>query len=152
MYNDESNRATFELDAYLNDASLTEGQRRRLGLFRSVESGVSSRIELLCERSGIEVTDVAVLVIGPALLTACLGMEASGLTNVVLGHRTWIYALLHAVLPPLSGAPADPYADLLKPSPDRSVRVLILDEEAMTVISYGTFITVCIHPTHRAVA
>jgi len=152
MHDDASDGTAVDLDVYLNDASLSEGQRRRLGLFRSVESGVCSRIESLCERSGIEVTDVAVLVIGPSAQEAFFGWGGERVINVVLGHRTRVYALLNVVLPPLPEAPVDPYADLLQPSPDRCVRVLIIDEESITVMSYGTFITVRVDPANRAVA
>jgi len=61
---------------------------------------------------------------------------------VILGHRDKLHAFLHAMLPPVEDAPFDPYADLLEPATARCVRVLIVDHESLTVMSYGTFVTV----------
>lgn len=152
MHDDERDGKASDLDVCLDDASLTEGQKRRLELFRAVESGICSRIETLCERSGLEVTDVAVLVIGPSAPDVFFGGQRERVINVVMGHRSRIYALLIGLLPPLPEAPIDPYADLLEPSPDRCVRLLIIDEESITVLSYGSFITVRIDPGNLAVA
>lgn len=149
---DESEQTASDLDAYLNDAALTEGQRRRLALFRVVEGGVCERIEALCEQSGIEVTDVAVLVIGPAAPEALWGIGGDGVINVVLGDRTRVYGLLRSLLPPPRGTALDPYGDLLARSPDGCVRVLIIDGDSLTVMSYGTFITVRLDPATMAVA
>src|SRR5690242_9885270 len=127
-----------DLDAYLNDESLTEGQKRRLGLFKSVESGVCARVESLCETSGVDVIDVAILVIAPSAHDIFFGDDVERGTNVVLGHRDKLYAFLNMTLPATPEAPFDPYADLLEPAPDRCVRVLVIDDESLTVMSYGT--------------
>lgn len=152
MHDDERDGMAFDLDAYLEEASLTDGQRRRLRLFQSVEREACARVEALCEGSGLEVTDVAALIIGPTAPEVFFGPGIDRMISVVLGHRSRIYALLHAVLPPLFDAEIDPYADLFAPAPDRCIRVLIIDEESLTVLSYGTFVTVRIDPANRAVA
>ena len=154
------------LEAYLEEPGLTEGQRRRLGLFHAVEGGICTRIERLCTEEAIEVTDVAVLVVAPdvhalfftndaltndALTDGALADGAPGQptgggdvarTSVILGHRDKLHAFLHTMLPPSDDAPFDPYADLLDPAPSRCVRVLIVDHDSLTVMSYGTFVTV----------
>lgn len=130
------------LSAFLSDASLSEGQRRRVALFRSVEGGVCARVEQMCVTNGIEVTDVAVLVVDISAHDLFFqGEEAEG-TCVVLGHRDQIRDFLRSVLPPAEDAPFDPYEDLESPAPARCVRVLIVDHESLTVMSYGTFVTV----------
>jgi hypothetical protein len=152
MHDDDSDGEACDLDAFLESPSLTEGQKRRLRLFRSVERGVCARIEALCELRSLEVVDVAALILSPSAPEILFRGQGERLINVVLGHRSRIYALLHALLPPVAGAPGDPYADLLEEAPDQCVRVLIVDEESITVLSYGTFITVRIDPARRAVA
>jgi hypothetical protein len=130
------------LAAFLDEASLTDGQRRRLSLFRSLESGVSARIEHLCVTTGVEVTDVAVLVVDVSAHELFFhGQERRG-TCLVIGHRAEICAFLRSVLPPAEDAPFDPYEDLLEPAPALCVRVMIVDHESLTVMSYGTFVTV----------
>ncbi|UQA63856.1 hypothetical protein E8A73_031920 [Polyangium aurulentum] len=131
------------LAAFLDDPSLTEGQRRRLSLFRTVENGICSRIEQMCVTSGLEVTDVAVLVVDASAQGLFFqGDDTVNGTCVVLGHRERLYAFLTSVLPPAEDAPFDPYEDLREPAPARCVRVLIVDHESLTVMSYGTFVTV----------
>jgi hypothetical protein len=151
MRDDERDGQAFDLDAYAGDASLTEGQKRRLDLFRGVESGVCSRIEAMCERTGLAVTDVAVLVIGKDAPEVLFGAGGERVISVVMGHRGKMYAWLSALLPPPEGE-VDPYGDLLEPSPAQCVRVMIIDEGAITVMSYGAFITVRLDPMKRAVA
>jgi hypothetical protein len=141
-----------DLDDYIARGPLSQGQRSRLRTFQSVETGICQRVEELCQRSGIEVTDVGVLVIAPGAQPLFFGEDAEPGTNVVLGHRARLYAFLNAILPPTADAPFDPYVDLLAPSPDRCVRVLIIDDESLTVMSYGTFVTVRIDPANKAVA
>jgi len=151
MRDDERDGQAFDLDAYASDASLTEGQKRRLDLFRAVEGGVCSRIEAMCERTGLEVTDVAVLVIGKGAPEVLFRAGGERVINVVMGHRARMYAWLSALLPPPE-AEVDPYGDLLEPAPAQCVRVLIIDEGVITVMSYGSFITVRMDPKNRAVA
>jgi hypothetical protein len=139
-----------DLQGNLDEAALTPGQRRRLGIFQGVESGVSARIEAFCEETGVEVVDVAVLIIAPAAQGVFFGpLEERG-TAVILGDRLRLHAFLESVLPPVPGAPFDPYADLLEPAPARCVRVLIIDDESLTVLSYGSFITVELDPREMA--
>lgn len=142
------------LEAYLQEPGLPEGQRRRLRLFQAVESGVCSRIERFCTENGLEVTDLAVLLVAPEahpLFEGTLevgdggsaGARRAGLPpiSVILGHRERLRAFLCAVLPKAEDAAFDPYGDLLEPAPARCVRVLIVDDESLTVMSYGTFVT-----------
>lgn len=142
-----------DLDAYIDGEEISEGQKSRLRVFQGVEGGVCTRVEELCEKGGVDVTDVGVLVIAPRAHSLFFddGEESPG-TDVVLGHRSKLYAFLRAVLPPAEGAPIDPYVDLLEPSPTRCVRVLIIDDESITVLCYGTFVTVRMDPANRAVA
>jgi hypothetical protein len=152
MHDDGTGARSGGLRAWLDDEALTPGQKKRLSLFQSVEMPVCARIEEVCGAGGMEVTDVAVLVIAP---------EARGLffddvegvgVSVIIGHRSRLRAFLVAALPPAPGAPADPYADLLEEAPPRCVRVLVIDDESLTVLSYGTFVTVLVDPARRAVA
>ncbi len=182
---DECGRtAGCNLDNYLKEPGLPEGQRRRLRLFQTVETGICHRIERFCTENALEVTDLAVLVVAPeaqilffngalepepadgvsdgyplpglsadATRTrdqgpADAGRRASGpgrssmpSVSVILGHRERLHAFLHSVLPPSDDAPFDPYMDLRDPAPARCVRVLIVDHESLTVMSYGTFVT-----------
>ena len=78
------------LGAWLDDETLTAGQRKRLTIFQSVEALACARIEELCGHGGVEVSDAAVLVIAP---------EAQGIffeetyppgVSVVIGHRSRI--------------------------------------------------------------
>lgn len=135
------------LEAYLKEPGLTEGQRRRLRLFQTVETAVSDRVEELCTCSALDVTDAAILVVSPAARRLFFRSPASSRADppgasIVLGHRARLYAFLHAVLPPADEAPFDPYADLLAPSPPQCVRVLIVDEDSLTVLNYGAFVVV----------
>ncbi|MCC6551932.1 MAG: hypothetical protein IT372_02775 [Polyangiaceae bacterium] len=151
---DEDGRAPqhgCSLEAYLEGPSLTEGQRRRLRLFQAVEGAICARIERICTEEAIDVTDVAVLVVAPEVRELFFGdapaagprqARDGGPTSVVLGHRDRLHAFLHGALPPSEDAPFDPYADLTEPAPARCVRVLIVDHESLTVMSYGTFVTV----------
>src|SRR5262249_28539653 len=123
-----------------------------LRIFRAVEGGVSSRVELFCEETRVEVVDVAVLVIAPAAHEGVFGEKPERGTAVILGQRNRIYAFLHAGVPPLPDAPFDPYVDLLEAAPARCVRVLIIDDESLTVLSYGSFVTVDLDPDRLAVA
>lgn len=141
-----------DLEAHLDDQALTSGQQRRLGVFKGVESGVSTRIETFCEETGAEVSDVAVLIIAPTAHGIFFGATEEQGTAVILGDRVRLHAFLETVLPPVPGAPFDPYADLLESAPPRCVRVLIIDDESLTVLSYGSFITVDLNPVPMAMA
>lgn len=136
----------------LGDRSLTAGQLRRLGIFHSVATGVSTRIESFCEETGAEVIDVAALIIAPTARGVFFGAASERGIAVILGDRVRLHAFLEMVLPPAPGAPFDPYADLLEPAPPRCVRVLIIDDESLTVLSYGSFITVHLDASPRAMA
>lgn len=131
--------------AGLESVTLSDGQRRRLELFKRVEQSVCSRIEQLCMQEGIPVVDVAVLVLSPEARGLVFDDEdeggADGIT-VVLGHRDKLYGFLHAAMPEAEDALVDPYEDLLAPAPALCVRVLIVDGASITVMSYGTFVTV----------
>jgi hypothetical protein len=131
-----------DFSAWLDDPSLTDGQKRRLRVFHSVEGSVSARIELLCAGGDLDVVDVAVLVVAPTAQEIFFGGELGPGTSVILGHRSRIHAFLCQMLPPAPDAPFDPYADLLEPAPVRCVRVLVIDDESLTIMSYGTFVTV----------
>jgi hypothetical protein len=137
---------------HLDAAALTSGQRRRLAIFRLVESGVSERIETFCEETGAEVVDVGVLIIAPTAGGAFFEPPTEQGTAVILGDRQRLHAFLEEVLPPVSGAPFDPYVDLLEPAPPHCVRILIIDDESLTVLSYGSFITVELDPRSMASA
>jgi hypothetical protein len=136
----------------LDDPSLTPGQRRRVELFANVEATVCERIEQLCVAGGLPVTDTAVLVVAPNANELVFGDEMGRGTSVLLGHRLRVYEFLEAALPKAPDAPFDPYADLLDPAPARCVRVLVLDHESLTVMSYGTFVTVRLDPGKQAQA
>jgi hypothetical protein len=146
------NEETRDLETSLGDQALTSGQRRRLGIFHAVETGVSTRIETFCEETGTEVVDVAVLIIAPAAHGVFFGANKERGTAVILGDRVRLHAFLETVLPKAPGAPFDPYADLLEPAPVRCVRVLIIDDESLTVLSYGSFITVELNAKPAAMA
>ena len=136
----------------LDDPSLTPGQRRRIELFANVEGTVCERIEQLCAAGGLPVIDTAVLVVAPSANELVFGDEMGRGTSVLLGHRLRVYEFLDAALPKAPDAPFDPYADLLEPAPARCVRVLVLDHESLTVMSYGTFVTVRVNPGKQAQA
>jgi hypothetical protein len=140
------------LRASLDDESLTPGQRKRIAVFQSVEAPICARIEEMCGEGGIEVTDVAVLVVAPEARGIFFEGDAEPGVSVVLGHRRMVRDFLCAALPPLPDAPEDPYGDLGEEAPPRCVRVLVVDEEALTVLSYGTFVTVSVDPNRQAVA
>jgi hypothetical protein len=146
------NEDSRHFEAQLEAAALTSGQRRRLGIFQLVEDGVSTRIESFCEETGAEVVDVGVLIIAPAANGVFFGAIEEQGTAVILGDRLRLHAFLEEVLPPVRGAPFDPYADLLEAAPPRCVRVLIIDDESLTVLSYGSFITVELDPRVMASA
>jgi hypothetical protein len=133
-------------------AALTSGQRHRLAIFRVVESGVSDRIETFCEETGAEVVDVGVLIIAPTARGVFFEPPMEQGTAVILGDRQRLHAFLEQVLPPAPGAPFDPYMDLLEPAPLHCVRILIIDDESLTVLSYGSFITVELDPRSMASA
>jgi hypothetical protein len=153
MHDDGSESRSGGLRAWLDDASLTRGQKKRLSIFQSVESPVCARIEEVCGAGGVEVTDVAVLVIAPQARALFFDEEEVGTgVAVVIGHRTRVRAFLNATLPPAPTAPSDPYADLLEAAPDCCVRVMVVDDESLTVLSYGTFVTVRMGPGRQAVA
>jgi hypothetical protein len=139
------------IESCLRDPSLTDGQRRRLRLFQQVEPAVVKRIEGLCESGEIEVPDVGVLVIAPMAHGLVFDGSYDPCVNVLVGPRTEIHQFLQAALPPAQDG-TDPYADLLEPAPPRCVRVLILDDESLTVMSYGCFLTVRMDPRFVAQA
>lgn len=130
------------LNSFLAEALLTDGQRRRISLFRSVESAVCSRIEQMCVTSGIDVVDVAVLVVDVSAHELFFQDEEAVGTCVLIGHRDKVRDFLRSALPPAEDAPFDPYEDLQSAAPARCVRVMIVDHESLTVMSYGTFVTV----------
>jgi hypothetical protein len=140
------------LRAWLDDAALTPGQKKRLSVFQSVEAPVCARIEEVCGVGGVEVTDVAVLVIAPEARELFFDDPESTGVSVVIGHRIRVRSFLEAALPASPNAPSDPYADLLEEAPARCVRVLVIDDESITVMSYGTFVTVRVEPGKQAVA
>ena len=146
---DEKSR---NFEAQLDAEALTSGQRRRLGIFQVVENRVSERIEAFCEETGAEVVDVAVLIIAPAANAVFFGSATEPGTAVILGDRLRLHAFLGEVLPRAPDVLFDPYADLLEPAPLRCVRVLIIDDESLTVLSYGSFITVELDPRAMASA
>jgi hypothetical protein len=149
---DQHGSTAEDLSTWLTDPSLTEGQRRRLRVFQDVEASVSSRIEQLCQGGDLDVVDVAVLVVAPTAQELFFDGELGEGTSVILGHRSRIHAFLSQMLPAAPDAPFDPYADLLEPAPVRCVRVLVIDAESLTVMSYGTFVTVRIGAGDRAQA
>jgi len=134
----------------LDDPSLTPGQKRRIRLFAQVEATVTARIEELCVTGGLDVTDVAALVVAPSAHELVFGAKLCPGTSVLLGHRDHVYEFLAAALPKAEDAPFDPYADLRDPAPSGCVRVLVLDHESLTVLSYGTFVTVQVPGNGRA--
>jgi hypothetical protein len=153
MHDDGSEPRSDGLRAWLDDASLTPGQKKRLSIFQSVESPVCARIEEVCGAGGVEVHDVAVLVIAPQARALFFDEDEAGDgVSLVIGHRSRVRAFLNATLPPAETAPSDPYADLLEPAPPRCVRVMVIDDESLTVLSYGTFVTVRVGPGKQAVA
>ena len=152
MHDDQRGYGPGSLLASLDDATLTPGQRKRLAVFHSVEGPVCARIEEMCGEGGIEVTDVAVLVIAPEARCLFFEDDAGAGVSVVIGHRSRLRAFLETMLPPAPEAPEDPYSDLLSPAPDRCVRVLVVDDQSLTVLSYGTFVMVNMGPGKRAVA
>jgi hypothetical protein len=130
--------------ATLSDASLTEGQRERVRLFQRVEAAVAARIERACLGTGMDVTDVAVLVAAPAAHELLFGEDGNEGTTVVIGHRLQVHTFLSSLLSSPGGV--DPYIDLLGPAPPHCVRVLVLDDRALTVISYGSFVAIPLDP------
>jgi hypothetical protein len=144
--------ASSGIAAHLDDPSLTAGQRRRIGLFAAVEAVVCARIQELCAAGGLEVIDTAALVVAPTANELVFGDPMGSGTSVLLGHRARLYEFLDAALPRAEDAPSDPYADLLQPAPARCVRVLVIDHESLTVLSYGTFVTVRMAGGNRASA
>ncbi|WP_231511865.1 hypothetical protein [Chondromyces apiculatus] len=149
------------LDRYLQEPGVSEGQRSRLRLFQSMETNVCTKVERFCTDNGVEVTDLAVLIVAPeahvlfqdALKTnpgrvagrggeGSVHLSALPSASVILGHRTRLHAFLRAALPTDDAEVQDPYRDLLVPSPMRCVRILIIDSDSITIMSYGTFVTV----------
>ncbi|WP_245678491.1 hypothetical protein [Chondromyces crocatus] len=140
------------LDRYLREPGISEGQRRRLQLFQTVESGVCAKVERFCTEHGIEVTDLAVLLVAPEahllFRNALLAQPGSGRrpstpqASLILGHRSQLHSFLRRALPPNESDAADPYMDLMTPAPARCVRILIIDDDSLTIMSYGTFVTV----------
>jgi hypothetical protein len=141
-----------KFEAQLDAEALTAGQRRRLGIFQVVENRVSARIEAFCEETGAEVIDVGVLIISPSANGVFFGSATEPGTAVILGDRLRLHAFLGEVLPKAPDVQFDPYADLLEPAPLRCVRILIIDDESLTVLSYGSFITVELDPGAMATA
>ncbi len=136
----------------LDDPALTPGQQRRIAIFQSVEALVCARIEDLCGAAEIDLQDVAVLVIAPEARSLFFGDDAGEGVSVVVGHRSRLHDFLRAALPVAEDAPVDPYGDLSDPAPPRCVRLMVVDDQSLTVMSYGTFITVRIAPGKQAVA
>ena len=152
MHDDRASR-TGNLRAWIDDEALTPGQRKRIAVFESVETPVCERIEEICGPGGVEVTDVAVLVVAPEARDLFFTDQETGAgVSVIIGHRGRLHAFLSDTLPPAEDAPADPYGDLLDPAPAQCVRVLVIDADSLTVMSYGTFVTVRLGASPRAVA
>jgi hypothetical protein len=145
-------RGDSPLSAQLDDPALSAGQRRRVRLFAEVESTVTARMGELWEAGGLEVVDTAALVVGPTAIDLLFGDAPGHATRVLLGHRRRIYDFLSSALPKAEHAPFDPYVDLLDPAPPRCVRVLVLDHETLTVLCYGTFVTVAMDDPKRGLA
>jgi hypothetical protein len=152
MHDDGSETRSHGLRAWLDDAALTPGQRKRISIFQSVESAICARIEEVCGAGELEVTDVAVLVIAPEARGLFFDDDTGQGVSVVIGHRGQLYAFLDTTLPPDPEAAVDPYADLLEPAPSCCVRVMVVDDASLTVMSYGTFVTVHVEPGKQAVA
>jgi len=133
------------LAAALADVTLTEGQRRRVRLFQAVEPAVAERIERAYLLTSMDVTDVAVLIVSPDAQSVLFGEEVTDELTVVIGHRTKLYTFLSSLLW-RAGDEADPYVDLLTPAPPRCVRVLVVDRNAVTVLSYGSFVALPLDP------
>ena len=152
MHDDGTNARSGDLRAWLDDPELSAGQKKRLSIFQSVEGPVCARIEEVCGSGGVEVMDVAVLVIAPEAHHIFFEEVETPGVSVVIGHRSRVHAFLDAALPPSPDAPSDPDADLLEEAPPRCVRVMVIDDESLTVMSYGTFVTVRVDPGKRAVA
>jgi hypothetical protein len=140
------------LRGWLDDASLTPGQRKRIAIFQSVESEVCARIEEGCGGGELDVTDVAVLVIAPEAHGLFFDGRVGEGVSVIIGHRGRLHAFLEATLPPAPDVEVNPYADLLEPAPSCCVRVMVIDDESLTVMSYGTFVTVRMSPGEQSVA
>lgn len=140
------------VDVFLDDPSLTAGQKHRLSLFHRIESVVCSRVEEMCATGDVDVTDIAVLVVDPSANVLLFGDDQPRGTTILLGHRGEVRAFLNSVLPAADDAPFDPYDDLLAPAPSQSVRVLIMDDHSLTVMSYGTFVTLNVDPDQMAQA
>jgi|GEM_PF-6657900 hypothetical protein len=142
----ESQEDPASMDVFLDNPSLPDGQRRRLSLFRSIEGVVCTRVEEMCATGEIDVTDVAVLVVDATAHDLLFPENQPCGTTILVGHRRELRAFLNSMLPAADDAPFDPYDDLLEPSPMQSIRVLIMDDHSLTVMSYGTFVTVHMDP------
>lgn len=140
------------LDVFLDDPSLTPGQKHRLSLFHRIEAVVCSRVEEMCATGDVDVTDIAVLVVDPSATELLFGDDQPEGTTILMGHRCEVRAFLNSTLPAAEDAPFDPYDDLLEPSPMQSIRVLIMDASSLTVMSYGTFVTLNVDPEEMAQA
>jgi len=130
------------LEAFLAEEPLSEGQRRRVALFRRVEGEACARIEAVCASSGIDVADVAVLVVDASARDLLFPGQTGEGAVLIVGHRDEVRAILRSALPPADDAPFDPYEDLRSSAPASAVRVLIVERGALTVMSYGMFVTV----------
>jgi len=80
------------LCAWLDDAALTPGQKKRLAVFGSVEGPVCARIEEICGKGGVDVVDVAVLVVAPEARRLFFDDDLEPGVSVVIGHRSRVYA------------------------------------------------------------
>jgi hypothetical protein len=133
------------LEVFLDNPALSEGQKHRLALFRSIEAVVCSRVEEMCATGDIDVTDIAVLIVDSSAHDLLFQDQPRG-TTILVGHRFEVRSFLNSMLPAAEDAPFDPYDDLLEPSPMQSIRVLIMDDHSLTVMTYGTFVTVQMDP------
>src|SRR5262249_52016916 len=88
MHGDQGGGRSSGLRAWLDDADLTPGQRKRLSVFQSVEAPVCARIEEVCGSGGVEVTDVAVLVIAKEARRLFFDDDSRLGVSVVIGHRS----------------------------------------------------------------
>ena len=83
----------------MTEPTVPEGQLRMLRLFQAVEMGVCARVEQICTESGVDVTDVAVLVVAPTAHPLFFGDQRTPPgTSVVIGHREKLHEFLHTAL------------------------------------------------------
>jgi len=140
------------VDVFLDDPTLSEGQKHRLALFHRMEAVVCSRVEEMCALGDVDVTDIAVLLVDASAHDLLFHQDEPQGTTILMGHRLEVRGFLNSMLPAAEDAPFDPYDDLLDAAPTQSIRVLIMDDHSLTVMSYGTFVTLNVDPDEMAEA